>query len=611
MLTSLPSEVLSTLTSFLPAEQIDRLWACGDSLLNHKFTHQGGLTSYILEWDGIESIQEKMHVSGAQKLLEYDVHVSEFAALSSFGDIRSVILSLPSSLEKLRLVSADALTSITGVRDAVFESRPKILQNYVPVSLCERFPSLRHLELSSQVGLTTSFFDMLPMGLETLDLRGMSVALVEESLPPFPATLKQFYTDAVLVFSSLDKPRVLPDTLEVLNIHSTLQDEVLRFLPSKLKKLVLTHVGTRTRDVCPLDWKLLPSQLEHLWINRKHFKPEEMADMPRTLKYLALDASISLDDSYVPHLPPHLTKITMGYGISIKNQWKNLPRSLRWFGDGSCSSLSLDQLGELPPQLTRFDISNRDLDESSMKLLPRTILRLKLANLFDSQVPHLPPLLTHLSVQRTDCTAHGVLKWPRSIQTLLLNGPSMQTDDCFANLPQSLTQLTLRHIPGSITPKGLASLPKSITSLHIHNCTQITSDAHIAALQHHNAMRELSISGLGHEVASCVMSYALFPSLPRSLKNLYLRMDSAGYEAERLKGLPQGLNVLKIESDAMLDWTDSQLSYVPRKIMTLELPQLPNITKAALKTLPEKLGLFCANQSVPFWWSTRANTGQR
>jgi len=153
--------------------------------------------------------------------------VSEFEPSSKF--VRGIVHSLPSSLRSLRLAAANALTAFTGTH-VMFESRTSFLAKLTTIDLCDRFSPLFQLNIDARAGLTVSFFRTLPKNLEILVLEGVSAALDESKLPSFPATLRTFRTDAVLIFSAPDTPRMLPDTLEELRCHTTLQEGILKKL---------------------------------------------------------------------------------------------------------------------------------------------------------------------------------------------------------------------------------------------------------------------------------------------------------------------------------------------------------------------------------------------
>lgn len=601
MFSVLPVEVLANLTAFLSGEDADRLWCCGNVVLNYKLCNQGGVTSYSRQWNETTAWKPSPIIRRSRLICDFDVHVSEFAPSSKFGNPDELLNSLPASLRSLRLAASNALSVLTGT-NATFESRPTFLAKLTTINLCERFPSLNRLTIDARAGMTIQFFHTLPRNLETLVLEGVSVALDESKLPPFPATLRVFQTDAVLIFSTLDSPRVLPATLEELRCHTTLQDGILKMLPRKLTKLCLSHVTTRGRDTGILDWKDLPEQLLHFWINRKHFTPQEMADMPRSLTYLMLDTSACLDDSFVPHLPPGLTKLCMGYGITVEKEWNMLPRTLKWFGDGPSYCLLPSQLSLLPPALTRFEYTHQELDANGVAALPRSLRRLKLQGLSDAEVPFLPPCLTELTLNSETCSENGIAQLPQSLRYLCFNGTALEREGCFANLPRSLTRLVLRHVHSNVPPSALASLPKSITALHLHSCGTLMKDEWIEQLRG-LPLRALEIS-TAVSPPQWTLSSAIFSSLPRSLEVLDLGVRPEPFGAEELAKLPPHLKVLKLDSKTPFLWTDADLIYLPRSLATIELPEL-QLSAAALAHLPIGLSSFSINQSTPFWFATK------
>jgi hypothetical protein len=330
-----------------------------------------------------------------------------------------------------------------------------------------------------------------------------------------------------------------------------------------------------------------------------------------------IDTSVVLDDSFVPFLPPKLTKVCMGHSVAVDQEWSRLPSSLLWLGDGpvlnppvapniSSSQNQNFDLSLLPPRITRVDLSNTELTPEALLLLPRTVTRLKLRRLDDEMSPKLPPFLTYLCLSRDDCTTSGVEKWPRSIHTLLLNNVALIDPLSIAKLPKLKFLSLMRLEPLSWQPSLFKHLPITLESIKIHACPQLASNAFIEALKQLSKLEILEISE--ENGGDSKISSACFQHLPNSLKTLELALANEPIPANTLPALPRGLRSLKLHSRSGLSWAPIDFSSLPRWLVALELPSFDTlIGKEALQFFPSTLETFSTGQSTPFWWSMRSS----
>lgn len=477
-LEALAPDLVESILSYLPADDIARLLDTGSRPLISKVLHKA--TCFACELlPGSKFPFSLLLLPNARSLRVTSRHPSY--TILDLGDLSQLAERMSSkTLLSLHLTFFNALELFNDT------DRPQSAS-----SLCSQFPSLTSLVLES-VHLTPEFVELisfLPKSLCTFDVscesRTSTIPLKTISLLPRSLTVLKLWNCDIEAHkqSEIEYVGLLPPNLKVLALVTMHSPLILNHLPPHSLQSVIIWLRMIDEGFV---WKAstLPPNLTHLGLQSK-------------LSSIVLDAP----------LPHTLKEIVSTISTTSMN---DLPRNLEMLPHYLCKSeLVLDALQQFPKlasltawneehleRMTTHALRNLDLAEPSIRLsspLPRSLTSLKICHpIHQDDIGFLPPNLKHLRVEMT--------------KSREVAGSSP--------LPKPWSALTMLQLNFS----SLTSLQMNVEAISEPNC--------LAALKTSFWLKTIHLSFVPHEWASIVDDW--LPScLPYRLKNLHLSPASS------------------------------------------------------------------------------------
>lgn len=396
-------------------------------------------------------------------------------------------------------------------------------------------PMQSALKMLPQLPQSISQLGLIDLGSQpdqpsTLTLPSQLVSLAVAHLPSeswanLPSTLEILKLHE-LTLSNCIVPRSLsnPLTGETHSFHTL----PLNTLPRSIKRLKLRF--KEYLDIFPLidcdpvktlesdltnSCRYFPPSLTKLTVRFAKLTANGSKQLPPSLKILDLS---HFDNSICEHLPRGLTKLSSTHVLASLGLVKNLPRSLtsltmvnKGFYKGTPWNdpvigkpttagelLEVDPFdsellwsGEycLPPNLRdlillnfltlddtflKQDLSNlralacfgNRFTDTTISLLPRHLLVLHLSNaasVTGKSFADLPPTLTHLTLsQSKEICDLDIKQLPRSLIAFVAESSNKLTGACLKDLPRTLSQFTISPYSGSFYRSSFADLPHNI-----------------------------------------------------------------------------------------------------------------------------------------------------
>lgn len=557
---SLPPEIICSITNWISGIEITRLYMCGDALLNLKMASAGGVESFTLEIPP--------HLQA-----RYPEFVNQFRALRH--------LSIVFDYTNAKMVSTTLF----------LEEFPPFLQTlHVGPYLYSFFrgvpsmgalpPTLTNLDTSEGVNWSKTLTSAKPSILPPLTrLRDPFLAIQHETLARLPATLIDLELGLISLACEQSK---FPPALTRLSFTYQPPFGFIEAFPSSLTDLTLTpadgdDVELPEAVILPKQllrfdsrWELslgpLPPHLEYLklrggngaWrtINRRAMALDVslLHTFPHSLTYLDYERSNFNDDNgelekFVAALPPKLKYFPQ-------------PRTRKW---------EHEHLKRLPKDLNTMLMIHYRKDFSSV--WPKHITCLDFESLFDTD-PNFeyPSHLRKLSFKRDppenwhskivdcvnltsltlgDCRAKDLPLLPPNLLLLHIASYGGSFIEHPTQLPPKLRDLTIRESirNRSFPTKWFSLFPSSIESLCINLGTtekllgeqtekRGVDPAAFAVMRNWTKLKKLEISPL------CSFSHGILNHLPKSLREVIIEAwdsENTHREAPRDEDLPTNI----------------------------------------------------------------------
>lgn len=572
-------DAIASLSTFLTAQEVARLWLCGDSRLNKllqrapieldfTFTPGDSYPKLLSEFSNTQVLRVRcdgysfaMHVVEIMNgglplhLLPKSIRILELDFLNDYTSLVRYSSQSKGSPKTLELVDLkEVLPNVQRItcrgqhdvsviplvrgRSELPDSFSDLEMHVTPPTITNaqdlaEFPKFcSSLSLSDYIGSSLE----LPSQLRFLSLSHCKVPVT--TLPPNLESL--FWT-----FDYADKPTMLtPDFLKVL--------------PSTLTELSITYFHSVQGDI----WEQLPSKLEKLQLDS--IQKQTWDEVKPNLKHLESLKSLVLaifDDpvpweNVLPNLPKSIEHLNVGQETPPKH-WKLLPKNIK--------------------SLEVYEPYNEDddIDAQAMTVLGDSKVPLSLECLvwpFSSSV--INRSLAHLTVLEVAAVS-GNLPFPSltSLKTreFTANPVDILSEAPFKLLSFTARRLTLQQIPLiDFTWPSLNSV--TIAKLECHPGDATPSDASVLPVglaESHLQVLDLFINFQSQEYR---VPAKLLKSLPKSLQYLVARpmekLEPADFES-----LPPHLLQLQLQGTPNNQLKESQLYKVlPKTLQDVSVP---------------------------------------
>lgn len=384
-----PVEVVESITKYIRASDLCRLWISGDSRLNRKLEARG-VREIVVEFS------PKVEVPRwSFKLLRRFSHLRSMRIISPGKSIvhfdTHILDTLPKEIEVLEIVSPQALSIWT-----IMLSPREGFESFSNYPIGSKFPLLQRLRLTASLEYPKA--STIQWGGPQFD------ALSQDIISILPGGLREFETSSPnLGITSIGK---LPRKLTTLVLHKELTESL--YLPKTITKLAVNNLWG--------ECKWLPATLKSCMIGNKYFDRKHFAALPPYLLQL-----------YLPNVtappPPIVNLAALG--------------RLHTLDLGSLKSH--DDPIPLPTSLTALKLNNWNLNAAFFSWIPPTIVRLHVgceqANLEENPISDLlPTTLKHLTIDScSDITKEQVELLPvklsvfRSLSFCRLDGVVFET----------------------------------------------------------------------------------------------------------------------------------------------------------------------------------------
>ena len=567
-----------------------RLWTCGNSQLNlnlaagitymnlkASWSLQIGFPSMLLKLRNLRYLSIK--VKG--KLMRHPLYWKD------------IVLSLPSSLETLKLVCSDCDYILRNFAPEWTYHTPSYIESDYGTSRSPMIDISQHLTRLTR--------------LEIFGVRGKDpIPFFARDLPVLPSTI----TDLRVSLQRQGHPlmmSLLPQSLIRLRLSAVGPanplgiDDWLSCPPN------LQHIGTIHYYYPQIDFSWIPRTLRHLNIqkmglNSSDFTPQSSLSLPPNYESMitridtsARASSLSPPDdlplSFWPsHLSPHLTSLTITSGEIIASSLKDLPKSLvdLTIAETTISGWEeMPQAHEWPLHLRLFHATQSNFPPKRLNWLPRSLTDLSIrfsGSVSEIDPETLSPVLTALRIELNSSSSDilaltgPILSNLKSLE-LCNSGPGRESHVIGVGkngrdwIPSTLTCLkaslelsardwmTHRNIVtlklGQWRFKDFALLPRSLTFLHIL-LTDSSNDskARIDFTEHlPSSLTELQLRGdykSGND-----WNTASFSNLPR-LRSVTL--ENFRFPSGILRNLPRSLKKL---DTVIMPWLDEDIPFIP------------------------------------------------
>lgn len=571
LLLNLPIELLSEISLMLGGRDITRLWNCGNKRLQHRLGEQGAVKHYdcapIRASAQLPSILAHLRIQAVA--IRFEGPLSPKIELSPH--LQQLMISWRQSGHKLCDAFNHTLSSFQSLSALKLSASATPFQQG-DAALLKTPPALTNLMIHFK-SFDGSVSDILRPGLEKVTIQLDYIRILDFH---FPSSL----VAAVLTiesFEQVDESGDFPQALSWLSVSSRNYKTSTQLITKLPRSMTVLHISSD--DSLESILKAVPLSLMSLDIFncREVMTVDLMKLMPRTLlrSFLIKNMQNDLSLELVEQLPPALIELDL-----VPNELRflqKLPTGLQLLklmphaftlptGDTECVFLpkELKALTGLRSELIEFCALPESLEELSMiestfqaqhaRRLPSGLKSLRIRSLSLDFAPALPSRLKILQVWVHDAawtlmTDH-VMHLPRTLTNLSLATIQLESAETLSHVPQGLQNLALNM--KSVESEGLSPLGRS--QLRIL-CLIVQQDR----------------AGLGDEILT---------RLPASLVSLTY-----------------------VTSSVFKDITVDALKHLPRGLLTLTLPESPNIMTLAEKPafLPPNLRSFDCQGAVPLF----------
>ena len=504
-LNRLPAELIGLMLSNEPySHLVLPLWICGNAFLNAKIAAEVRYVDLKADWS----------LNSNFPTILFNLRKLRFLSLDSSGELvndpsnwPSILRSLPSSLETLKLSAPEADLSILNYAPDWSLDEPRFIKTAYPrgesafIDLATIFPQLKSLSVGP-AKFESSDLAGLPSTLTYLKIQPNSCSNLMRLLPPslihFKANL-----DAVLL-DEVRWPEAPPNLQTVGRISFIRNDRPLDYswMPRSLRKFLLNEAVAATAETLAT----LPPCIETLYLtcNNVDFWP-----LPSTLTTLEVTLT-KFDLNFILLLPRTLTLINTQSATIVD-----------WEGITAAQQLQTAESASLWPPKLKTLISSYSIPSLT--------------------IDHLPDSLTDLSISMTNFTMGKrsggtydlkvLAKFPSNLASLkiVVLGPTPVTFDS-GPLPQSLKYLEILPSTGGCPTFSddtalTLSLHRGLQTLSIHD---LTYDAVLLLPRNLTDLSAVDALGLGSPIDDGPSTTNFMEHLPASLTNLQLTRREVG-----------------------------------------------------------------------------------
>lgn len=454
----LPSEVINLIVSWLDGCEVQRLWTCGNSLLQYRLTNVESLT-FLFDPVG---------------------HLARWPSymLQRLPRLRSLSVGYEKGLRSLPFVGLDLSVVPKCLESLSFDAMGERVNSPFHASLDEMFPCMTYLVIRNSICLQhVETMLPFPSQLRHLELHGRDLCASTSIWNSLPSSLDTFILNA-----KTPTPENIPawPDLQTLSLKLIVRSpDVLEKLPASLRGLSLHLFKPDSRPHhFPFCWKSLPRNISSL----KLFYPDDLFD------------SCPLGSD----LPPSVTRLTlMAVGITCSSTppeeiWQHLPGLIEYNNLPvlwNPSKLNNSNYTRFPCHLTNatLDTSSCAIPASFFSSIGAAITSLRGVRCLS--FPALPPYLTELSYDdprpNDKVLDFALPPLPDTIRTLRLAPHRIPAEQARTFFPKHLTHLecTTSNLPAS---HFMCCLPQTVRFLKIvsmnHNrCDSVLEHAETAS----------------------------------------------------------------------------------------------------------------------------------
>jgi hypothetical protein len=339
------------------------------------------------------------------------------------------------------------------------------------------FPrSITHLEILG-AGSDNDFFEALPRGLKTLEIRNPSIFLRRTHEDTAYAHLPRGLTHLLSHYPITERAVFrLPPNLNFLHVVGEygkcdmFDNTIAAALPGTLTHLSLRNSLRVTDDFIPL----LPKGLQYLAIpSCERVSGASFNTLPAGLTHLDVSGLDSIDPSVALKLPSGIKTLNWnfekaGSGAGVHFSCKGLTTLI-------CSSalkLSGIFIPNIPSTVTDLDMNvSNQLTSAIFGSLPPGLTRLSMltsrAKISAADAKKLPSTLKSLNISMASVTADTIKALPRGLTELQFGSEDAPPSEAFDELPPNLTRLDSGKT--KLLLAALPLLPKSLTDLSVHS----------------------------------------------------------------------------------------------------------------------------------------------
>ena len=610
-LESLPTELLSQITSYLTASEVTRLWICGDKHLQSALGTRGGALQLHLRPPELLHLFWPSIVRHFSCLQSFDL--SDYNSSPTVRITRQHLEQLPRTMRILRL---DARGSFLAFQEA---------------SLPNSWPHLHTLELHDDTsndhqGRATIHW---PKSLTQLFVTHISLPLDLVSLPPGLEVLSgDFYTneDQDVPQMEGDWPKSLCSVFLTLNASCCIQVFPLFSKLEFLEALVIR----------------LPPEQDHLEMTFEGGGLEvDLRLLPRSVKELSLPIKVltraileALSDRIERFTPSHdsIGSFRCDNQEALISSW---PVGLQSASGMVTGELSKEAYASMPYSVTDVPLV---INAACIPHLKPKIASVRclgsvsslLAELRALDVPKLSSGLTSLAMLDRTAMVHEaeaqefVLCLPETSLTSLHVASVPLTSSTLVLLPQHLKVLIVQKHP--IATESWKLLPRTLETLHMLTTTHSLKASHVRNLPKTLRALKLELNIVTrienlewpHELNSLELALPIFrlksnstwPStLPPLLDRFYIQLRYIDVQPLRniLASLPREITSFSVSvphPKRDFELNNSDLLLLPkRKLLFLNLPSSPNINSEAAKMIPKSLQSLLITGRRPQWFT--------
>jgi hypothetical protein len=594
-LSSLTSEELTQVMSYLTAGSILKLCMCGNKLFNSLLTTGGGVQMLAFRILAKKRNSWPLFTSNFPRLADFEYHLIENDPSHQETTIIGLTMKcLPSTLRKLTL-SFSSLPHLLASSQIETSTEAYHLHTIPYHDLGALFPQLVSLTLKTGQ-LSFFLFDVLPPQLThlSLDSVGMLSHRVISKLPRSLTSLKLMteyanirdWTNRLHNLSNLiqhplfaksdDNPTSsiqsvqFPPGLIAFVSNMAWANQIVRFLPLSVTNIHLGFYNTYTKS----DLEHMPPFLAQLVILGDWKRDEiDFSSLPPSVTTLFIPSltHVDLDEAVIRTLPPSLTKGTFTRLSNLPDSvFALLPRRLAEIVDVKFASRSIACILDLPPHLKVLNAGQSIISSEQALALPRTLQSLCASKVASEGIAHLPPTLTSLTL----------------LMTSLI--PSEARD-----LPMSLTCLKWAIAGGDMVGFNgdeldhLANL-KEMELVRLNEEQEVSNDASLLLVRLiPKTCTKISFVCIGLRFCDILRGLANHPHL----KSIYCSDLKTPYTSDMFKALPRHINQIGFTTH----FSEPARSTWRGLLSAIGVATSPSFNESDLRFLPDQITIVYVN----------------